>query len=62
MGKGMIKIVTLDFYLQFKENALHGGKACYNIVGEVHLIQNDPRTNIKHEINTTFENKMDKKH
>ena len=37
MGKGMIKIVTLDFYLQFKENALHGSKACYNIFGEVHF-------------------------
>ena len=37
MGKGMIKIVTLDFYLQFKENALRGSKACYNIVGEVHF-------------------------
>ena len=27
MGKGMIKIVELDFYLQFKENASQGSKA-----------------------------------
>ena len=29
MGKGMIKIVELDFYLQFKNNASRDSKACY---------------------------------
>ena len=37
-------------------------KLVITLLGRFTLIQNDPRTNIKHEINTTSENKMDKKH
>ena len=33
----MIKIVELNFYLQFKENALQGNKVYENIFGNVHF-------------------------